>query len=103
MHIETCPVTRKDYGTSRDGVEITDELVEKLAKEAEEGYDLSRLKPRRGRPPMGAEAATVFQVRLDPELREALEERAKAEGKTPSEVVRTMLRAQLRTKRRGQA
>jgi CRISPR-associated endonuclease/helicase Cas3 len=86
---------KKDYGTSRDGVKLTDELIEKLVEEAEAGYDLRRLRPRRGRPPMGDEAATVFQVRLEPELRQALEKRAKAEGTTPSDVVRTMLRAQL--------
>ena len=85
---------KKTYGTS-GGIELTDELIEKLAKEAEEGIDLSRLRPRRGRPPMGAGAAYVFQVRLEPELREALLKRAELEGTTPSDVAREILRAEL--------
>jgi CRISPR-associated endonuclease/helicase Cas3 len=45
-----------DKGTS-GGVELTDELIERLAAEAEEGYDVEELRPapRQGRPPMGAE------------------------------------------------
>ncbi len=40
------------YGTS-GGVELTEELIERLAGEAEEGYDVERLRPRssHGRPP----------------------------------------------------
>ena len=87
-------MTKKGHGTSK-GVELTDELIEKLAKEAEAGYENRRLKPRRGRPPLGSAAATVFQVRLDPELREALERRAAAEGTSPSEMARRLLRLQL--------
>jgi hypothetical protein len=34
-------------------------------------------------------------VRLDPELRDALDRRARAEGTTPSELARRLLRAQL--------
>jgi hypothetical protein len=82
------------YGTSR-GIEVTDEVIAKLAAEAEAGYDIRKIRPRRGRPPMGTEAATVFQVRLDPELRRALDERASREGLTPSELARRLLRSQL--------
>ena len=88
--------TQKKHGTSRS-VELTDELIEKLAEEAAAGYDDRRLKPRRGRPPLGSAAATVFQVRLDPELRDALEQRATAECTTPSEMARRLLRLQLDT------
>lgn len=35
-----------DYGKSIDGVELTEELLEKLADEAEAGYDVEKLKPR---------------------------------------------------------
>ena len=86
---------KRSYGTS-GGIELTDELLDKLAREAEEGIDISRLRPRRGRPPIGAEAASVFQVRLEPDLRQALEARAKREGVTASEVVRRVLRRELR-------
>src|ERR1700674_4611223 len=41
-------MTEKNYGTS-GGVDLTDELIDELAKEAERGYDLDRLGPRRGR------------------------------------------------------
>jgi CRISPR-associated endonuclease/helicase Cas3 len=86
---------KKNHGFSKDGVELTDELIEKLAKEAEEGYEISKLTPRRGRPRMGSEAAGVFQVRLEPELRAALEKRADEEGTTPSELTRRLLRREL--------
>jgi len=84
-------MTKKDYGTS-GGVRLTDAVIKKLAKEAEAGIDISRLRPRRGRPPIGTEAATVFQVRLEPELRDALDEQAKTEGTTASELARRILR-----------
>lgn len=74
------------HGTS-GGVELTDELIEQLAREAEEGYGVRRLRPRsrRGRPPIGSEAAALFQVRLEPELRESLVRAAQIEQTSPSE------------------
>lgn len=81
----------ENYGTS-GGVELTDELIERLADEAERGYDVDRLRPRpRGRPPIGDGPATVFHVRLQPKLREALEQIADAGATTPSDVVRSAL------------
>jgi predicted transcriptional regulator len=44
---------------------------------------------------MGAGPAEPFPVRLDPELRKALDERAAAEHTTASEVVREALRRYL--------
>lgn len=84
----------KTYGTTTDGVEITDELVERYTEEAEAGYDPVELKPRMkmGRPPMGSAPAAILPVRLDPELRRALVERAEATGVNQSEVVREALR-----------
>lgn len=38
-----------DYGTS-GGVSLTDEVVERAAREAEQGYPVERLRPRRDRP-----------------------------------------------------
>jgi len=52
----------KSYGTS-GGVEITDAVIERLGDEAERGFDPAKLH-RRGRPPVGAAAAKVAQVRL---------------------------------------
>lgn len=40
------PETDEPLRTS-GGVELTDELIERLAAEAEAGYDVSKLQPRR--------------------------------------------------------
>ena len=87
----------KNYGHTRSGKPITDELVEKLAAEAEEGFDVEEIIRRRGgRPPMGSSAASVESVRLDPELGEALRKRAEREGRTSSDLIRDALRRYLR-------
>jgi hypothetical protein len=85
------------YGTSADGVELTDALIDQLTDEAEAGYDVEQLKPhvRRGRPAMGASAATALPVRLDPELRQAVAGRAERDGINQSEVVRRAIRQYL--------
>jgi hypothetical protein len=86
----------KNCGRTRSGKPITDELIEELAKKAEEGFDVDEVIRRRGgRPPMGAGAATVESVRLEPELRDALRERAEREGRTNSELIREALRRYL--------
>jgi uncharacterized protein (DUF4415 family) len=83
------------YGHRRAGKPITDEEIEVLAAEAESGYDVDALlasRGKRGRPALGSAPASVESVRLDPELRDQLLERAKAEGATTSEVIREALR-----------
>jgi uncharacterized protein (DUF4415 family) len=83
------------YGHTRSGKPITDEQVEALAAEAEAGYDVEALLARRGkrgRPALGSAPASVESVRLDPELRAQLLERAKADGTTTSELIREALR-----------
>ncbi len=47
---------------------------------------------RRGRPSLGSAPASVESVRLDPELREKLVERAQMTGTTTSEVIREAIR-----------
>lgn len=86
---------KKTYGTTASGAPITDELIEKLAKEAEEGFDVDEILRRRGRPAMGSGPAKVESVRLDPELRDALSEHAKLNHETPSSVIRRALRQYL--------
>ena len=89
-------MAKKDLGTTRNGEPITDELVDTLVDQAEVGFDTEEILRRRGgRPPMGSAAASVESVRLDPELRHALSERANAEGKTNSELIREALRRYL--------
>lgn len=87
---------KKIYGKTKSGIEITDELIEQYVAEAEEGLDLDKLRPR-GRPRMGAAPAKSFPVRLDPELRAALDERAEYDGRPAAEIVREALRRFLRT------
>jgi hypothetical protein len=89
-------MTKRSYGRTRSGKPITEELLEELAKQAEEGFDVDKLIRRRGgRPPMGSAPATVESVRLDPELSQALRERADDEGRTNSDVIRDALRRYL--------
>ncbi len=83
---------RKSYGTSRTGNELTEAAIAKMVEEAEAGLDVTKLRPRRGRPPIGSAAADSFPVRLDPELRCALDARAAAEKTTASAVIREALR-----------
>jgi len=75
------------------GKVLTDADIEAMADEAERGYDVEALKSRRrGRPMLGTAPAEVVPVRLDPDLRQAVEARAQAEHKTTSEIIREALR-----------
>ena len=88
---------QRSYGTSRAGIELTEEVLERMADEAETGLDISKLRRRPGRPAMSAEPARALPVRFDPELRQAIEARARAEGVTAGEVVRRALHEYLRS------
>jgi uncharacterized protein (DUF4415 family) len=67
--------------------------VASIVDEAEAGYDVEMLKSRRrGRPMLGAAPAEVVPVRLDPDLKEAVEARAEADHTTTSEIIREALR-----------
>ncbi len=89
-------MTNSEPVTSK-GQPVTDEVVESLAAEAEAGYDVRALKRAGGRKPLGSAAARVIPVRLDPELEQALRDRADADHSNASEVIREALRAWLRT------
>ncbi|MGH9068892.1 MAG: ribbon-helix-helix protein, CopG family [Acidimicrobiales bacterium] len=83
------------YGHTDSSRPITDVEIEALAAEAEAGYDVDDLVARRGkrsRPSLGSAPASVESVRLDPELRDKLAERARRTGTTTSEVIREALR-----------
>jgi len=86
----TDPKTRR----TRTGREITDEDVDRLATEVEDtDYDVEGLKTRRrGRPAMGSGPADVVPVRIDPELRAAIESRAETDHTTTSEIIREAIR-----------
>jgi hypothetical protein len=84
----------KTYRT-KTGRVLSDDEVNALADEVENtDYDIAKVKSRRrGRPAMGSGPADVVPVRLDPELRKALEDRAAAEQTSSSEVIRRALRS----------
>jgi Ribbon-helix-helix protein, copG family len=86
------------HGHAKSGRAITDHDVEQFVAEAEAGYDVEALRRRRGkrgRPTLGTSPASVESVRLDPELRRELLERAQSEGTTASELIRKALRRYL--------
>lgn len=89
---------RRVHGHTKSGRPITDEEVEKLAAEAEAGYETDYLitrRNKRGRPTIGNAPSSVESVRLDPELRRQLLQRAEADGTTPSDLIREALRRYL--------
>ena len=83
---------KKNYGTTRSGRTVDDDLVDELDEKAERGYDVDEILRRRGgRPPIGSGPASVESVRLDPELQRALAERAERDQETTSSVIRKAL------------
>lgn len=81
--------THKEPRT-KAGSEITSEIADALAAEAERGYDLSRAKPRRvGRPSLGGSGTSPrVTFRATPQLYRAAQRRAKKEGRTISDLAR---------------
>jgi predicted HicB family RNase H-like nuclease len=90
-------MAKKTQGRTASGVRITDDLINKLADKAEDGYDVEKILRRQaGRPPIGSAAASVESVRLDPELRQALASRAARDHETASSLIRKALRQYLK-------
>ncbi len=79
---------------TKTGRTLTDADIDALAEEVETtDYDVEELKTRRrGRPAMGSGPADIVPVRIDPELKAAIEARAKADDTTTSEIIREALR-----------
>jgi cytosine/adenosine deaminase-related metal-dependent hydrolase len=75
---------------TKAGTEITSEIADALAEEAERGYDLSKAKARRvGRPSLaGAGASPRLSFRTTPDLYRAAQKRAKKEGRSVSDLAR---------------
>lgn len=82
------------YGTV-GGVDITDEVIDSLVKNAEAGFP--GVTPRRatGRPALGSGPATTVAVRLDPDLHRALVERVEGDHTNASQIIRDALRKYL--------
>jgi hypothetical protein len=92
---ERVMAERRSHGRTKAGVELTDEVLERMADEAEQGLDTTKLRRRPGRPAMGSGPAESLPVRLEPELRKALDDRATADDTTASDVIRAALRRYL--------
>ena len=87
---------KTSYGRTKAGIELTEDVLDRMANEAETGLDVTKLRRRPGRPAMGSGPADTLPVRLDPELRKAVDARAAAEHTTASDVVREALRQYLK-------
>jgi len=77
---------------TKTGAVLTSEIEEDLADEAETGYDLEVAVPRKvGRPSLGRGVSPRLDLRIEPELAEALHERAEEEHRSLSAVARDAL------------
>jgi hypothetical protein len=87
-------MTKSKAYQTKTGRNLSDADVEAISQEVEnEDYDVEELKAkRRGRPAMGSGRAKVVPVRLDPELRKAVEARATEENTTTSDLIRQAIR-----------
>ena len=77
----------------------TNSIIEQLADEAETGFNVDVIlarRGRRGRPRLGTDTSTIESVRLDPEMKQLLVQRAEAEAVPVSEVIREALRQHLK-------
>ena len=86
----------KTYRTA-SGRDLTEGDLDAIAAEVEHGvFDVAILKSRRrGRPMIGSAPAEVVPVRIDPELKLAIDARAAADSTTASDVIREALRRYL--------
>lgn len=78
------------YPRTKSGLEVTPEVADALADEAERGYDLSKAKRQYvGRPSLSGNGTSPrMSFRITPELYLALEERAEKEGRSVSDLAR---------------
>jgi hypothetical protein len=89
-------VRRKEPLRSRGGDELTGEVIDALADEAEHGYDLEPAgRVRVGRPALagrgGGGSSPRVNVRIPEETYEALRRRAREESRTVSDLTREAL------------
>jgi hypothetical protein len=89
-------VSTSKHGKTATGKPITEDGIASRAAKAEAGYDVdATLRRRRGRRLMGSAPAYVESVRLTPELKQALHERAHQDQQTASSIIREALRRYL--------
>jgi hypothetical protein len=76
---------------AKTGETMDDDFWRRAEGKANAGLEPSRLHRRVGRPTLGEEPAELTAVRLPPEVRRALDDRAAAEHTSASEVIRRAL------------
>ena len=76
---------------AKTGETMDDDFWRRAEEKANAGLDPSRLRRRVGRPTLGEEPAELTAVRLPPEVRRALDDRAAEEHTSASEVIRRAL------------
>lgn len=87
---------------TKSGQILTDADLDRLADEAEAGLDLTGWRPRRGRPRLDAHAtehSPRVSVRIPAAIRDRVQARATAEGRSISEVLRSLLEEYARSGR----
>ena len=84
---------------TQSGTEITPEIADALAAEAERGYDLSKAKRRRvGRPSLaGGGVSPRMSFRTTPDLYREAQKRAKKEGRSLSDLAREAVARYIRS------
>jgi hypothetical protein len=78
---------------TKSGVRLTKREIDRLAAEAEAGYDLSTAtaEPTRGRPSLGRGVSPRISYRVPGRLYSRAKTQARSEGRTVSEVAREAL------------
>ena len=73
----------------KTGIIVTDDDFHRMADEiAVRDFDLTEFRRLPGRPLMGEAVAEVVPVRIEPALIETIDNRAKTEGTTRSDIIR---------------
>lgn len=81
---------------TKTGTVLTPEVEEVLADEAQAGYDLDLARPvPTGRPSLGQGISPRLDLRVEPELADALHRRASEEHRSVSAIAREALRRYL--------
>ena len=76
---------------AKTGESMDDDFWRRAEEKADAGRDSSRLRRRVGRPTLGDKPAELTAVRIPPETRRALDDRAAQEHTSASEVIRRAL------------
>lgn len=80
----------------KTGIIITDRDLDRMADEvAARDFDLTEFRRLPGRPLMGEAVAEVVPVRIEPGLIKTIDNRAKTEGTTRSDIIRRAIHSYL--------